>query len=383
MKNGAGMRSSPTEMARDAVEVDDYDEAIRFASLAQSIGRSVPDRFFRKHLLDVRLEIDAIQNAFQALPPNSAADGATRPPQQSAARFRVLSKGDFEHGLNDLQNVDDVEPAHVGATGTRADPPRPNSQLALARGWFQLAGQAFERRKGQRDASRSNTGIEACQADLSRAQRVEVQQDLDAITAVLGRESEQMDLTELPPVDVSVGYGTFGINKNIDAASNPQSRSRCPKWTTTRCLVSSGPVPPHASSTWCRKGPSSFRPWALVNAATSDGVRFVVKANGSKCLRQPAGQGDGRTRADPGRAAGGDAELGIDRRSDSRITSSIIRIGSIRGSPSNGSRLPCTRSIDWLGRCLPVGAIVGSVVRNRHSNAAAFPGRVHADMPVA
>src|SRR5690606_15614647 len=68
------------EMARDAVRENDYDEAIRFASLAQSLGRSLADQSFRRYLLDFRLEIDAIREAHEALTASeSRRDGTSAP----------------------------------------------------------------------------------------------------------------------------------------------------------------------------------------------------------------------------------------------------------------------------------------------------------------
>ncbi len=206
------------QLARDAVDVDDYEQAIRFASLAQSIGRSVPDRAFRKQLLDFRLEIDAIQAAFASL--KSMPSGPDAGAAAGSARFKVLAKGDFVQGLQGLRDTADAALAEL-VKQELAPPTSAEQQLKLARGWFQFA----EKLSGVEKVNslrRARYWFRACDAKLSRVERVQVQQDLDAITSVLGRDSDQLDLTGLSPVEMRVGYGTFGINKNIDAAANPK-----------------------------------------------------------------------------------------------------------------------------------------------------------------
>jgi hypothetical protein len=265
------------EFARTAVAGDQFDEALRFASLAQSIGRSVPDRFFRRYLLDFRLEVDAIQKAHQSLE-SSDADSAGRDPSTRAqhARFRVLSQGDFQTDLSDLRATDDAALRSI-VEQELARPKTVEQQQSLARGWLQLSDQlsAVEKVNALR---RARYWYTACLADLSRVQRVEAQQDLDAIDRVLGRESDRLDLTSIPPIGVSVGYGTFGINQNIDAASNSQVQpipqvegNRLTRflWACARSRIEYL-VP---------EGARQFRAIGIVNAATQDGVRFVVKVD--------------------------------------------------------------------------------------------------------
>jgi hypothetical protein len=263
------------QFARESVVADDYAQAMRFAGLAHSLGRSVPDRFFRQSLVEFRQEVANIQEAFATLP-TSVGDSETVSATRLRARFRVLGKGNFDEGMNELRAVDDPQ-LRALAVQESARPATAEQQLALGQGWFAFAANlsGLERTNAMR---RADYWLRTSLPQLSRAQRIEAQRSLDAVAKSIGRSSDRQDLTELPPLDVSVGYGTFGINQNNDAAANPRVEPlpELDGQKITRFLWACARsrlvylVPEDASE---------FRATGIVNAATGDGVVFRVRVD--------------------------------------------------------------------------------------------------------
>src|SRR5690606_4954145 len=84
-----------------------------------------------------------------------------------------------------------------------------------------------------------------------------------------------------PVLAATVGFGTFGVNQNPDAAVNAKIQP-LPK-------IDGAPVrrflwvcPPSRVEYLVPAGAHRFTAIGLVNAATQDGVRFVVKADGQE-----------------------------------------------------------------------------------------------------
>jgi hypothetical protein len=273
------------KFAADAVVVDDYPQAVRFAALAQSIGRSLTDQMFRRSLVDFRLEIDAIQKQYQTLPVADASGSeAAAAVTLRRARFRVLAKGDFEGGLSDLKACDDQTLRGL-VERELARPQTPAQQRSLAQDWLRF-GRTLSELEQANAVRRARYWYQACLPGLDRAQRIDVQRDWDAITAILGRDSNRMDLTELTPLDARVGFGSLGINRNPDAANNPkvQPLPQVGGSTIRRFIWACAPsrveylVP---------EGANGVEATAQLNAASMDGVRFIVKANGQALFTGP------------------------------------------------------------------------------------------------
>jgi hypothetical protein len=236
------------------------------------------DQSFRRYLLDFRLEIDAIREAHASFKAREAErDGTAAPDPARQARFRVLVQGDFQQDWNELTGIEDAALEAV-AKEELMRPRGAAQQFELARAWLALSEQlsGVEKVNALR---RAQHWLDACVPTLNRAQRRDARRDSDAIARVLGRRSDRFDLTSEPVLAATVGFGTFGVNQNPDAATNPKVQP-LPE-------VGGGPVkrflwacPPSRVEYLVPQGAQQFTAIGLVNAPTQDGVRFVVKADG-------------------------------------------------------------------------------------------------------
>jgi hypothetical protein len=265
------------EFARGAVVEDNYAAAVQFAVLAQSIGKSATDRFFRAHVNLVRQEFEQLQQGYESLD-NIRQRVASGDPEATEAwgRFVLLQKGDFAKGLADFEMTSDPALSELVRL-ERLRPTVVDEQLALGSAWFNYAQilTSLEQRNAYR---RAQWWLEAGLAAADRDQKLQTRQQLDQIDGLLGRSSETLDLTRLPVVSATVGFGSLGVNRNDDRTDRlvrpvPEIEGKPIEKYLWACA-------PSAIEYLIPGDAIRFSATGYVNAPTQDGVQFVVETEG-------------------------------------------------------------------------------------------------------
>ncbi len=278
--------------ARQSVAEDDYPNAVRFAQLAQTIGKPVQDRNYRLHLVRVQQEIEQIQAAFEALA-GTREQLAQNPRdidgQIAIARFQCLQKGDFSSGLPALESDTDVSLRPL-VQQELSRPASADDQLKLGTGWYDFA-QTVEQLEKLNATRRAMFWLEHAIPGLGREQALEAYAQLDAARDVVGRKESELDLTASPPLRATVGYGSFGINQNADL-SNPKVRA-VPELEGRKVDKFLWACAPSQLEYRLPADATRFSAIGLVNAATQDGVRFLVRVDQKPLFASPPLKRDG------------------------------------------------------------------------------------------
>lgn len=265
-----------SEFAQDAIRDDDYAAAVQFASLAQSIGSSVPDRSFRAHVTRLRQEYEQLSQAYASLEAvrEKVAQGDVEA-RETWGRFVLLQKGDFSAGLAEFDTPSDAALQEL-LQRERLRPTVVDEQLKLGQDWF-LYGQELPLLEQKTAYRRAEHWLQSGFAAADRSQKLTARQQLDEIQQVLGRDTDSLDLTRLPIVSASVGDGALGVNRNPNLGQpRVQPLPKLAGQQIERYLWACAPsqveylVPADAIK---------FSAVGFLNAPTVDGVQFIVEAN--------------------------------------------------------------------------------------------------------
>jgi len=168
----------------------------------------------------------------------------------------------------------------------------PAEQFELGTAWLHY-GRGLEELEKKQALRRAAFWIEAAEGALGKEQRRDARAQLDEIVAVVGRKFSTLDLTDLTPLESSVGFGKLGINENPSL-----------KQTNVKDLpaVNGKPIdrflwaPAPSSVLYLIPNDAiGFNARAYVNAETNDGVIYIVKLDGKPIYRQRVGHGQRRT----------------------------------------------------------------------------------------
>ncbi|MCA9168186.1 MAG: hypothetical protein KDB23_10980, partial [Planctomycetales bacterium] len=141
-----------------SVQADQYANAVRLAELADTLGKVVPDTFYRRRLARRRSELLQLKSMAEQIAP--VREQLNREPNNAeaklaVARFQVLGKGDFDGGGLQLLSDASEEPLREAVSRELNGVSTVEEQLELGTSWY--------------SAARSLRGVERVNA-LRRAQ---------------------------------------------------------------------------------------------------------------------------------------------------------------------------------------------------------------------
>ena len=272
-------------MSRQAALVDDYSTASRFATMAQTLGRSVGDADYHRYLLRNKKNVLAMKSEYERLQPVFRL--VVKHPDDTRAqadlvRFRILTKADFSKLARDQSSAAPTLREQIErdlSMGSQSD-----KWIDLGESWFRYA-RSLQRLEKANAYERAAFWLNQTLPEANRDDAIRIHEMLDVIAKVVGRKSSVIDMTGMSPVATSVGFGSFGVNQNPDLENPrvdqlPMNEEQPISHFFWACAPSSIEFVIPSSGKW-------FTATGIVSASSNDGLRFVVKADGITIYASP------------------------------------------------------------------------------------------------
>lgn len=282
------------QLSHQAVMEDNYDQADRFIELAINIARSTRDAFFRDRLVRTRQRVKQIAGSYSDT--RTAAEALKKGSDDSAAsaqvgKFLCFAKGDFAGGLPLLRNGQDAAMRKL-ATRDLASPTGGDDQVQLGDDWQHYAESLqglYQLHAMERARHWYEKSLRWLRGEPARA----VKDKLNAIAIVVGQTERILDATRLYPVEVTVGYGKFGVNENPNL-NDPTVRA-LPEIDGRKISRYLWTHAPSKVEYEVPVGAKAFSATGVFNADSADGAQFVVLVDGQQVYSSRALKSVGQT----------------------------------------------------------------------------------------
>ena len=187
------------ELARQAIEADNYDLAQSASTRADSFARTAPDLAAR--IQDLRREIAAIKDEY--LKVKSSIDKPGTGDQEALGKFYAFSKGDWDRGLPILA-ASAKPPLNTLSEKDLAAPGEPVAQAEVGDGWWDLAEKEKLPLRKIRLQDRAKTWYEAAYAGATGLTKTKIEKRLALLDAAVKGPVDLLRLVD-PRVDAING----------------------------------------------------------------------------------------------------------------------------------------------------------------------------------